>query len=264
MRRTPRQKQLSRAQGSRRAVVSLDPTAQEAIARFVRVLARCGCRSEDIEQEVLKACRSVPKSWAKSARARVSEMDAAAHVLTLWFSDPAYLDASGRPLPLETKGAERSLEELSRRVDPALDVERVLQHLLRRSVLRRAGKRYVPRDRVLSFRGSGPPYHARSLQTLAAMLSTLEHNSWPQSSTPGWFEAFAANARVPVSAVAAIGRWLRRHGKRLLEDADEKFHSYERKRAKDEPTARIALGIYQFGEELTPEPAAKRSRRHRK
>jgi Family of unknown function (DUF6502) len=248
----------ARNRSPRASPSTLDARAREAIARSVRVLARCGCKPEHIAQEVLKACRRIPRSWARTATAAVSEMDAAAHVLTLWFQDPLYLDSSGNPKPLPLRGAARSLEALARRVNPKLDVEKILAHLLRRSVLRRIGSRYLPRNRALIFRGSGAPYHARSIQTMVSMLSTLEHNSRPGRSTPGWFERFAANARVPVSAIPAFDRWLLRH--RFLEQADAKLHAYERRRRKGERTVRIGVGLYRFGEER-PLPQRRTRRR---
>jgi Family of unknown function (DUF6502) len=231
---------------------ALDAGAQEAVARFVRVLARCRCTPQQIAQEVLKACRQVPSSWAQTPKAAVSEMDAAAHVLTLWFQDPAYLDSKGNPQPLRSHGGERSLEALARQVDPKLDVDKILAHLLRRAVLRRSGPLYLPRDRVLMFRGSGPPYHARSLRALVAMLGTLEHNARPRRSTPGWYEVFAVNARVPLSAIPEFDRWLRRHGDRLLEQADGKLHGYEQKRREGERTVHIGAGLYRIGEDAPP------------
>ena len=140
---------------------SLDARALEAVDRFVRVLARCGCTPADIAREVARACGQIPKSWAPRAMAALREMDDAAHVLTLWFSDPAYLDRRGAPLPLPLRGAGGSLEALAFRVDPKLDVREVLRYLSRQGALRRAGTRYVPKDRVLSLRGAGGPDHFR-------------------------------------------------------------------------------------------------------
>ena len=97
MRTVPRGRRVRRRHSDRAS--TLDARAVEVVARFVRILARCGCTPEDIGREVLKACRQVPKSWARNAMAAVRDMDAAAHVLTLWFSDPAYLDARGNPRP---------------------------------------------------------------------------------------------------------------------------------------------------------------------
>ena len=239
---------------------TLDARAQEAVARFVRVLARCGCTPQHIAQEVLKACRRVPRSWAQTPKAAVSEMDAAAHVLTLWFQDPTYLDSKGNPQPLRLRGGERSLEALARQVDPKLDVDKILAHLLRRAVLRRSGARYLPRDRVLMFRGSGRPIPCPK-PTGAGR--DVEHVGTQQPARDAQrlagIEGFAVNARVPVSAISAFDRWLRRHGNRLLEQADGKLHGYEQKRRKGERTVHIGAGLYRIGEE--PLPSKRRARR---
>jgi hypothetical protein len=242
---------------------TLDACAQEAVGRFVRVLARWGCTPQHIAQEVLKACRRVPGSWAQTTKAAVSEVDAAAQVLTLWFQDPAYLDSRGNPQPLRLRGSERSLEALARQGDPKLDVEKILAYLLRRPVLRRTGARYLPRDRALMLRGSGPPHHVGSLRALVAMLSTLEHNARPRRSTPGWYEMAAVNARVPLSAIPAFDRWLRRQGNRLLEQADGKLHGYEQKRRKGERTVRVGAGLYRIGDDALP-PKRRTRRRIRR
>ena len=256
-----RQPQVQR-RAQRRTPSTFDADAREAATSFVRVLARRGYTPQDIGAEVLRACRRIPRSWAQTAKVAVSQIDAAGHVLTLWFQDPAYLDSMGNPQPLSLRGADLSIEALARRVDAELDVEEILSHLLRRSVLRRNGTRYLPRSRVLMFRGSGASYHARSMQALVAMLSTLERNSRPGHSTPVLFERFAANVRVPVGAVAAFDRWLHRNGNRLLEQADAKLHAYERKRRKGERTIRLGVGVYRFGEEQPP-PAKHQTRRRK-
>ena len=93
----------SRVKG--RHVTQLDAAALEAVGRFVRVLGRCGYEPDAIERKVSAACRRIPKSWARSHPATLREMRDASHVLTLWFSDPAFLDASGKPRALPLRGA---------------------------------------------------------------------------------------------------------------------------------------------------------------
>lgn len=235
-----------------RASSTLDTLAGEAIARFVRVLARRGCAPDDIEQEVRRNCRTVPKAWAQSARAPVSEIDAGARVVRLWFSDPACLNSSGRPRPLPEKGEEGSIEALVRRVAPKLDPEKVLRYLRRRAVLRRVGKRLVPRGRVVSVRGTGPPYHAWSLLTLVSMLGNLDHNSRPERSTPGWYAAVAVIPHFPVSKLYAFERWLRREANRFLAQTDTRLHEHEGTRRRGERTVRLGLGVYEFQEAPLP------------
>jgi hypothetical protein len=111
---------MSRASLAKRTS-TLDSQAIEAVVRFVRVLARCGCTPKDIAQEVLKAGREIPKSWAQTAKSAIREIDVAVHVLTVWFAEPAYLDPKGNPRPLPLHGPGPSLEALSMRVDRSLD-----------------------------------------------------------------------------------------------------------------------------------------------
>lgn len=242
-------------QGEARHSSTLDPRALEAVGRFVRVLARCGCTPDDIGREVAKACRQVPKSWALKATAARREMDDASHLLTLWFSDPEYLDRRGAPIPLPMRGAGQSLEALASRVDPTLDLREVLRCLFRSKTLRRVGTRYVPKDRMLSFRAAGGPQNLHHLRGLLGMLRTLEHNVQTKRRAAVWYEVFAHNPRFPVSERAGLDKRIRVVGNRLLFQLDADMHRKERARKKGERTVRIGVGMYRF--EDGPQPRAR-------
>jgi len=253
----------ARSHGARPGARSstLDARALEAVARFVRVLARAGCAPQDIGREVQKACRTVPLSWRRHARAELPAIDAAAHALTIWHSDPEYSDAHGRPRTLALREKGLSLETLLRRVDPQLRLSRVLPHLLRTRALRRVGKRFLPNDRALSFRGFGDPYHSRGVRGLLAMLRTLEHNSSPGRKVSGWFEMFALNSRFPVRARPAFDDRLRRQARQFLFHLDADMERQERTRRKGERTVPLGVGIYLFEEAPLRSPRAARKRR---
>ena len=223
---------------------------------FVRVLARYGCAPSEIGRAVARACREVPKSWAKARKSLTREMDAAAHILTVWFAEPAYLDARGNPRLLPLHGPALSLERLATRADRSLDTKKVLRYLLDSGALRRVGARYVPRDRLVSLRGSGGLYHSRSLRVLWAILRTLEHNSAPERSAPGWFEVVAMNPHFPTKDRAAFDRRLRQLGMRFVVKVDADMHRRERRRKKGERTVPLGVAIYRF-----EEPALKPRRR---
>jgi len=237
---------------------TLDSQAAEAVTRFVRVLAR-GCRPKDIAHAMLKACRAIPKGWTQPAKAATREIDAAAHMVTLWFSEPAYLDARGNPRPLPLHGRGASLESLARRADRDLETKKVVRHLSNARALRRIGTRYLPRDRLVSFRGLGGSYHSRNLRGLLALLRTLQHNSVPNRSTLGWFEAFALNPRFPVKERAGFDKRVRVGARRLLFQFDADMHRRERRRKKGERTVPLGVAIYLFEEQ----PLRGRSRRRR-
>ena len=222
----------------------LEPSTRQAVKRFVRVLARSGCSPEAIKTEVLKTCRQIPKSWSEIKHRRGA--NGAEHVMTLWFSDPSFVDGRGNPRPLPVRGSELSIEGLVRRVDPNLEVRQVLRLLESGGALKRVGMRYLPRDRVLIFPAD---YLARTLRGLYWLLGTIEHNCWSESGTSRRLQLYAFNARFPASAVGGFQKRLRPFATRLLVQADTDMHARELARRKGEPTVGIGVGVYQFMED---------------
>jgi hypothetical protein len=237
---------------------ALEPQARMAVHRFVRLLARCGCDAEAIEHAVAEACRRTPASWLRGADLRDS-LDPS-HVMTLWFSDPTFLDAKGNPRGLALRGPV-SLATLAHRIDPNLDVRYVVRYLEHGGALKRSGNRYLPRDRVVILRGRerSTPF----LRGLFGLLRTLEYNSQCRGRSPGWLELFSGNPRFPVSAVRSFEKRLRALVSRLLLKADADMHRHELAAKKGERTVRMGVGVYQFTEEPMPRPSLARPTRVR-
>jgi Family of unknown function (DUF6502) len=235
----------TRPRGGAARVPTLEPKVRQAVHRFVRVLAHCGCNPQAIEHEVMKACRRIPRSWLSQADLRDS-LDPA-HVMTLWFSDPACLDPLGRPQALRLRGSPVSLETLAHRIDPNLDVRFVVRYLEHGGALKRFGNRYLPKDRFLILRGRErmTPF----LRGLFGLLKTLEHNSQCRGRTAGWLERFSINPRLPVSAVRSFDKRLRVLINSLLVKVDADMHRHECAARKGEKTVRMGVGVYRFEEE---------------
>jgi hypothetical protein len=231
----------------------VEPRARKAIDRFVRLLARAGCPAHSIQEEVAAACRRLPRSWPDPP-----DRDAldAGQVVTLWFSDPAYLDARGNPRALPLRGTTFSIEELARRIDPRLDVRDVFEYLDEAGALRRTGRGFVPRNRVLIFRGSD--YMSPSLRGLFGLLSTLEHNRWFSSIAPRRLQLVTRNPRLPERAAEAFKRRARVLMSRLLVQLDADMHRRAQARRPGERTVEMGIGAYQFEE--GPGPARRRGR----
>ena len=223
-----------------------DRETRQALRSFVRLLARAGCTPEAIEAEVRRTCEQVPKSWLE-ARERF-DTEVPGHVLTLWFSDPDYLDRLGNPRPLPIRGASLSLESLVRRVDPKLEVQAVARYLRRGRTLRRLGNRYVPRDRTVIFRSCDDLRPV--LGGLFGLLKTLEPSSSGARIGRGTLQRYAANPRVPLSAVPGLEERVRQFASRLLVRFDADMHHRELAARKGEPTVRMGIGVYQFVDEL--------------
>jgi hypothetical protein len=250
----------ARARGGAARVPTLEPQVRQAVHRFVRVLAHCGCNPQAIEHEVMKACRRIPVSWLSQADLRES-LDPA-HVMTLWFSDPACLDPLGRPRALPLRGSPVSLETLAHRIDPNLDVRFVVRYLEHGGALKRFGNRYLPKDRFLILRGRErmTPF----LRGLFGLLKTLEHNSQCRGRTAGWLERFSINPSLPVSAVRSFDKRLRVLINSLLVKVDADMHRHECAARKGERTVRMGVGVYRFEEEPAPRPQGRSRRPHPK
>jgi hypothetical protein len=223
-----------------------EPETRQAVRRFVRLLGRAGYAPPAIEAEVRRTCAHIPRSWSR-VRERF-DTEVPGHVLTLWFSDPAYLDAHGNPRALLVRGATGSLESLVRRVDPKLEVEAVARYLSRGGALRRQGTRYVPRERTVIFR-SGDDLRP-VLGGLFGLLKTLEPSPSGARIGRGTLQRYASNSRVPVSAVPAVEERMRRLADGLLVRMDADMAGWELKARKGEPKVRIGIGVYQFVDDL--------------
>ena len=244
---------LSRSPKARgRRAAPLDPETRRAVRSFVRILGRSGCDPLALEVEMHKACRQIPRSWL--GRDQSTSADPG-HVMTLWFSDPAYLDNRGKPRALPLRGAV-SIERLARRVNPTLEVTRVLQFLERGGALKRTGTRYVPRKRMVIFRGR--KHVMPVLGGLFGLLKTLEYNRWNDRRSPGRLQLFCFNPNLPLSAVAGFQERFRKQASQLAYRTDVDLADRERARKKGERTVRIGVGIYQFTDDPHPAPRVRK------
>lgn len=263
---------MSAAKGARRIdrrarsrASSLSEPARQALGHVVQILAHCGSKPEDIVTGVLEECKQIPRHWAAEAR-RAEEVHRApgeisdvSHVLTVWFSEAAYLDADGRPRPLPLAGASTSVAALVRSIDRKLDPHEVLTYLVRSGAVRREGRRYVPRKRFLRLRGTQG--YLFTLRTLNNMLGTIQHNLHHKRTDPALFEYSAENARYPISKLPQLDEYTRGLGGETLSRFDLYLRQRETTRRPGEPTVRVGLGFYVWRD---PVRSVIRSRRSRK
>lgn len=229
--------------------IPLDNAAREAIQLFARALARRGASPSVMAEAFADACTGIPRKLIESAKRASRELSDASHILSLWFTDPQYLDAAGNPLALPLQGNGPSLATLVARVSPVLDAKAVLKYLVSMRALRKIGARYRPRSRAVDFRGTGGPTHARGFRMVLALLRTLEHNTRPENEVPGSFEYSAENPHFPRSARQNFGAKVRQGGLAFLNEVDSSMLSYESSRDPSEPTVRIGVGVYLYEEE---------------
>ena len=256
MSRTRKARTVARSAGDATPALAL-----EAMERFVRVLARTGLSERELVTAFRKACERAPDAFVREGQRENREVIDAPHVLTLWYSDPDFLDHQGRPVALCLRGPGRSLVALVRRLDPSLDPTAVIGYLLKANALQRRGVRYIPRSRALRMRGTGAPVHERNLRPLLGMLRTLEHNARPLREARAWFENLIENPRIPVRRLAEIDARLDRLATDFARSMDALMARAERECRDDEPTVRLGIGVYRFEAEPQAPDATLQMRR---
>lgn len=222
--------------------------ALEAIDRFARVLALTGMSREHMGYAFHEACARVPKRLLKSGQTLERELVDAAHILTLWLSDPNYLNRGGGPLRILSHGAQPSLDALIRRVNPELELDRVVKYLVRTGSVTKVGQRYAVRQRNVSFSSDPELAYAHGLQAVLGLLRTIEDNALPKKNRRLWFENMAGNPRFPARLRADFDTKLRRLGMDFLNRLDADMQRAEQSLRPGEPTVRMRVGLFQCEE----------------
>jgi hypothetical protein len=228
---------------------SLDGPGRKAIGQFVNVLRRCGYNPAEIIEAVASASRGQIAVAPRMPRTDAPEFRDAPHIMTVWHTDPSYVDSRGRPLPLITRGPAPSFESLVRRVSRTRRVQDMLQYLVRAGAVKKVGGRYVARMRWVSLRGMQRETSARNLRGLRGMLSNYEHNLLPRDQVESWFEYTAENDHFPQSQEGALADFYLRDCMASLRRVDAFMLRCEQGRKPGEPTMHVGFGMYRYHDE---------------
>ncbi len=224
----------------------LDVAALEAIHHFSRVMiVRCGYDSEAVDAAMKNAVR-VSRRDVPTKPGSLREIPEASHIATLWHSNVEYVDANGKPLPLPLRGKEKSIEALTKQINPNLDLEELANYLLRTNTVDLIGEKYVLRQPWVMLRGIPGSAHDRSMRGLLGALRTYEHNLMASSDEESWFEFMAETPQFPISKLSDFDKLLRRLGIALLRRLDAYMRHCEAGCAPGEPTVWLGVGTYHF------------------
>ncbi len=219
--------------------------ALEAIDRFARVLALSGMPREQMTYALHDACVRAHNDPPKFRENPDRNLVDAAHVLTLWLSDPNYLNKGGEPLRIRPRGPKPSLVALIRRVNSELELDRVVHHLVQTGSITKVGYRYAVMQRNVSFSRSPEFAYVHGLQAVLGLLRTIENNALSEETGRLYFESMAGNQRFPARLRAAFDTRLRRLGMDLLNRLDADMQRAEQSRQPGEPTVCMRVGIFQ-------------------
>jgi hypothetical protein len=241
--------------------------ALAAINRFTRVLALAGISREKMASAFQEACARLPESLFRSGRTLNQELLEAGHILSVWRSDPNYLDQQGEPIAIRLRGAPPSLEALNNRASSELHIDQVVKYLVRTGSITKVGRRYAVRRTSVSVARDPELACAHGLRTVLALLHTIENNAPPIQDRRYCFQFTAHNRRFPTRLRAEFDTRMRLLGMDFLRRLDADMNRAEESMRPGEPTLRMTVGLFQSAENShrppirAPRTSARTSRR---
>jgi hypothetical protein len=230
--------------------------AFECLSRLARILVLCGHSPRDLPRYMREVCRPLGEPSRRWDPERLNFLADLPHVIALWYSDPGYLAAGGRPAALAADGRGATLRSLIERVLPSEDPETVARTLLDMKAIRRQGSRYLPTGRNIAFRQDSARLH--SLSVLMRILRTIERNiAGPKAAAI--LERNAIHPRFPVAALPGFHRRLKTRAADFLWDTDGDMRRRAR-RVRRGPMTRVGVEIFAFEEPLWRRRTGKPSR----
>ena len=230
-----------------------DPHARaEVLLRSLfRALLGAGMSVDAIKTLAERALSSAHRACESAAhyQAQRQELDDLAHVLSVWHTDPAYLDPEGGPCPLHLTGPGPSFESLTALAMPGIPPNRVLDQLIRlEGVSVDADGLICALRRELLVRTWDETGFSNWQQSVRRYLDTLEFNySVPEQCR---FERASHSERLPAELLPVFNRWVQEQGTDFVQIVDDWLTRHESNDSDDQSDlVRAGVGVYLFVEE---------------
>lgn len=244
-----------RMMSSSSAIRKSNSYAHAVLAESAHILVRTGHSPKQLLEEFREICGAIPEPSKVFDPRCVPYVEGLPHILAHWFTDPAYVDAQGKPIPLRLRSRGPCLAALIRHVLPNHESDYVADSLVKTGAIRRRGGLYTPIDRYVSFIKHAPIAQMHGLASLARLLATLQHNAACHEDSAMLLERSVKNPHIPISALPTVHRRIKRDVDALL----WKLDGYLRRREVEpgsEPTTSVGVSAYAF-----EDPTANATRR---
>ena len=234
-----------RTMSSRSAIRKNNSYAHAVLAESAHILVRTGHSPKQLLEEFREICSAIPEPSRVFDPRCVPYVEALPHILAHWFTDPAYVDAQGKPIPLRLRSRGPCLAALIHHVLPNHESDYVADSLVKTGAVRRRGRLYTPVDRYVSFIKHAPIAQMHGLASLARLLGTLQHNADCHEDSAMLLERSVKNPHIPISALAGVHRRIKRDVDALLWKLDGYLRRMEVEPG-SEPTTSVGVSAYAF------------------
>ena len=220
--------------------------ADEALQRLVGLLAACGYARSDIQAAATRALRGMPRTNPKRPALEAEFVGDAPHVITLWFQDPALLNAKGHPKPLPLHGAGLTLESLVRRLGRPQDPKLLTRYLRRIGGIRKVPGGWVPVNRYLYFKDRSVGGAVHALEGTLGYLRTSHRNVSRRRGQSPWFEARVTSRPISRKNLPHVDRLVRQLGHDYLATLDRRLTALEKRNPGPDAQIRVSIGSYYY------------------
>jgi Family of unknown function (DUF6502) len=235
--------------------------SREFLERLARILVHTGHSPRALAREFRDVCSELKEPVREWDPAQLVYLWDLPHVISHWYSDPQYIDASGKPIPLPLRARGPSLSALIARVLPDEDPVAVTDSLMKLLGVKRKGALYRPSGGYVPYPRVSARVHG--FTALLGMLRTVEHNVSARRKSPPLLERTALNPSFPVSELPVFYRRLKKEANRILWRMDEQMRHKEAAH-RGGARVRLGIGIFTFEEPISARAAARRRTRRRK
>ena len=199
------------------------------------------------------------KTQAEPFSEQAPLVHAATRVMTGWYSDAAFTDKQGRPLPLRSDSL--GFRKLVRKFGNGFTTGAVAGLLLStESVKLNERGEFEPQGRHVLAAPHSDELDHNALGAFIDLARAVEINQRKLLTHTGALQRTCSNDRIPKRVVPLFKTMIRQHTQSFLETIDDWLVQHEatdESKAGAEPLVRLGIGVYGITDEPTPEDSAR-------
>lgn len=183
------------------------------------------------------------------------KLNRAVRVISGWTTDPRYVDADNKPLPLPFEKATPSFSELVKDYSGDITARTIADELTRIGAIAQDsdGKLQLVRQAYIVQSDTLAQLKLFS-ETVAELTASIEHNMQTDDPAQKRFQRKVYYDNIPVEAVAALKQAVATRAQTCLQDINQELVAHDRDHNAEVAGSgrkKIGVGIYYFEEDMT-------------
>ena len=227
-----------------RGAERLDSLAAETLRLVAKTFLNCGYSPQEVSSRFKWFVENAPPSARAHKHDTRSDILDPGHVITLWLSDPQYVDSEGKPRPIPARGSPPSIEALVKRVRSNLSLEDTLKTLIQASALRKVGTHFIPNGDFVHHPPGSKLQTAHHLLVLYQLLRNFEFNAKPRKGELAWPQRVTECPDFPATELPALITQLDKRVRSFMTSYDQNMALTALKADPSVPRVRPSINLF--------------------